>query len=196
MTPFIIVGMRETGSDLLVAGLSQHPHITAHGELFHAVDAERSGAHAILRAGEKRFFGRDEDAIEFLREEVFGVAGQNAQAVGVTILAEHLVSPGTERLFTRLKETFPELKVVHVARENYLDALVSREFAKHNANLVASTDESSGSDAPPRISVTPEQARRLFERMWQVDDSLDGFSPDQITCAFGMTICVVTTQQR
>jgi hypothetical protein len=141
----------------------------AHGELFHPVDSERSGPHAILRAGETRFFGRDEDAITFLREEVYGVSGQETQAVGFTILAEHLVAPGTERLFTRLKQAFPDLKVIHVVRDNYLDALVSREIAKHNVNGLAFTSESSGSEARPQISVTPEQARRLFDLMWEVD---------------------------
>lgn len=65
---FLICGMPRTGSTLLLASCQKHADIEAYGEIFHEVESERKGRHAIKRPdGQTVYYkGASDDAIEFL----------------------------------------------------------------------------------------------------------------------------------
>jgi LPS sulfotransferase NodH len=141
MTPFIIVGMPRTGSTLLMTTLSQHPRALVYGELFHTVESERRNAHAIRRGDKTIFFDpQAEDAIAFLKRNVWSVENTKHLAVGFKVFGEYVKAPTTERLFVRLKEKYPSLKVIHITRTKYLDAFVSRGLAQRSKEWVRYAD--------------------------------------------------------
>lgn len=173
MTPFVIVGLPRTGSTLLQTGLSQHPEIRAYGELLHEHSEQRLGPHAIFRGGESIAYGDvREDAVEFLKREVFNHPDETAAAIGFKLFAEYVRGEGTTDLFQRLKQEFPELKVIHIVRSNYLDAMVSREVAQRTKSWIQYT-----ADAPPpsearRVRIDPLDALRFFSQYERADRSL------------------------
>lgn len=179
MKKFVVVGRPRTGSTLLLTGLGQHPHICAFGELFHQVLSERESAHAIQTAsGKISFDDRSEDAIAFLNERAFPNADPQAKAVGFKLFAEHVKCRGTERLFTRLKDEIPGLKVIHIVRDNYLDVLVSRSIAMKTREWVIFSNQCSShkrNGRGIRIRLDPEKARGFFDSMKQSDTFFSRF---------------------
>ncbi|MFN3465334.1 MAG: sulfotransferase [Terricaulis sp.] len=173
MTPFVIVGLPRTGSTLLRTGLSQHPDIRAYGELLHEHSDQRLGPHAIVR-GEEKIAYRDalEDAVAFLKREVFFHPDETAQAIGFKLFAEYVRGEGTKDLFQRLKEELPRLKVVHIVRSNYLDALVSREVAQRTKSWVSYAGAETPAVETPRIRIHPLDALRFFAQYERGDQQL------------------------
>lgn len=175
MLNFIVVGMPRTRSTLLLTGLAQHPEITAFGELFHAVPTERTVAHAITRDGERIFFDSDrDDAIEFLKSKVFPAARAGSKAVGFKLFAELVQCRGTEKLFMRLKSAFPDLRIIHIVRSNYLEVLASREVATATRCWVQYAGQKR-SDVQRRVRIQPERARVFFARMKEADRFFEVF---------------------
>ena len=176
---FLVLGMPRTGSTLLLTGLSQHPQIRAYGELFHQVRSEREGSHALIRDGLPICFDENQDdAIQFLDSEVFCPVPSEIRAVGFKLFGEHVKCSGTERLFSRLKEAYPDVKIIHIRRPNYLDVLISREMAKATRNwikLVDAADAEKSFEPAPRpqrkaFHIDPSTASAFFENMRLVDD--------------------------
>jgi LPS sulfotransferase NodH len=166
MRKFIVVGMPRTGSTLLQTGLAQHPEITAFGELFHAVSTERKGAHAFTHNGKQVFFDEEkDDAISYLEASVWPAAKPGSRAVGFKLFAEHVKCRGTDKLFTRLKEEIPDLRVIHIVRPNYLDVLTSKTVASTTKSWVQFIGEKPKARAKPRVRIEANEAMAFFEAM-------------------------------
>lgn len=175
MEPFVVVGMPRTGSTLLLTGLTQHPEIMAFGELFHAVASERANTHAFTRAGRKIYFDeKHDDAVAFLKREVFPAAKRGSKAVGFKLFAEMVKCPGTEKLFARLKTEFPDLRVIHIVRRNFFEVLASREVARATKNWVQLMGQKPPA-APQRVRIDPQRTEAFFANMQKVDHFFSSF---------------------
>lgn len=143
MQMFIVIGMPRTGSTLVQTTLEQHPNIKMHGELFHPNDDERMGAHVINDNNNSIFFdSTKDDAIDFLRANVWTEENSKKyDAVGFKLFGERVQCLGTEKLFLRLKETFPSLKFIHIERDDLLECWVSRETAKKTGQWFSSSQD-------------------------------------------------------
>lgn len=183
-TPFAIVGMPRTGSTLLLTGLSQHPEIRAYGELMHPMDSERATTHAIRRDGGLSWFRRGDDAIRFLRAEVYDYPHpQDIKAVGFKLFGDN----AAERGFARMKDEIPGLRVIHICRPNYLASLLSGRVAQQTRQYVRFAGDRTDEPTTPRIRLEPKDAARYFEGMRMVDGFLERhFSgPDYIKITYG-----------
>lgn len=181
-TPFAIVGMPRTGSTLLLTGLSQHPEVRAYGELMHPMDSERATTHAIRRDG-LSWFRRGDDAIRFLRAEVYEYPHPpEIKAVGFKLFGDN----AAERGFARMKNEIPGLRVVHICRPNYLASLLSVKVAWQTRRYVRFIGDNSEEPLIPRISITPEEAAEYFDGMLMVDGFLERHfgGPDYIKVTY------------
>jgi LPS sulfotransferase NodH len=168
MQPFMLVGMPRTGSTLLLTCIQQHPNVTAYGELFHPVFAERSGRHAIICDGQKIFFaGHDQSAVEFLFREVFSEKSKETFAVGFKLFAEYMTS-GTANLFGILKK-ISDIKIIHIVRSNYLNVLASRAVAHATGKWQEAVNEERCSPLRSRVYVDVTSAAAFFDRMKRAD---------------------------
>lgn len=159
--------MPRTGSNLLHTGLGQHPAIKLYGELFHKVRAERMSGHAIRRGDRAIFYDEErDDPIAFLDQHVFSPE-YAAEAVGLKIFAEYVWRPQTQDLFPRLKSHYPDLRVLHIVRRNYLDVLVSRTVAGLTQEWMRTAR--STPVATPTIEIGREEAERFFRSMTLAD---------------------------
>ncbi|GGX11069.1 Stf0 family sulfotransferase [Undibacterium macrobrachii] len=177
MQMFIVVGMPRTGSTLLQTTLAQHPQIKMYGELFHRVKVEREGPHAINEDGSKIFFDEEnDDAIDFLRKNVWNEKNSEYGAVGFKLFGERVDCIGTEKLFLRLREAFPSLKFIHIERSDLLACWVSREAAKKTGQWVdASTKDSAGDKKNVndlRVTANPIALESFFQSYIEVNSFL------------------------
>ncbi|HET9762545.1 MAG TPA: sulfotransferase [Casimicrobiaceae bacterium] len=170
-TPFIIVGMPRTGSNLLFTTLRQHRAIAAYSELFHPMLGERSGRHAIRRDGAALYYGGDADPVDFLRRWVWTGGAGDYRAIGFKIFAEYLRCKPTGRLLERLTEEVPGLHVVHIRRANYFDVFVSRLVATKTGSWISYREDTPSGDALGKmhLAIREEAATRFFRAMEWAD---------------------------
>lgn len=163
---------------MLATTLDQHPQIRMFGELFHPVTVERSGPHAIVdRLGRKRFFNpAKEDAIHFLQNEVWTASALKKNAVGFKLFGDYLKSPATDRLFMRIVEMFPEVRLVTIWRENLLDCLISRQVARASGKWMESAKSLPGDTPAAVVSISPTEAEAFFNGYSEVKWFLDSLS--------------------
>jgi len=171
--PLFIVGNPRTGSTLLSTLLLQHPDVHVHGELFHPVENERQGTHA-MRQRRKAWFDPDnDDAILFLDEHVFGVSSDYLErpvsVVGVKIFADHVSSGGASHLFRRIRAHYPQAVILHMRRDDYLSALISLEFAQRGRQWVNWSHDVQEREKVRPFSIDIARARAFFASMYRAD---------------------------
>jgi len=178
MQKFFVAGMPRTGSTLLATTLDQHPKIRMLGELFHPVAAERSGPHAMTsKHGKPRFFDPDkEDAIAFLSREVWTAAALKKNAVGFKLFGDYVKSKATDRLFMRIVETFSDVKLVTIWRENLLDCLISRQVARASGKWMESAKSRAADKPAAVVTISPAVAESFFKGYSDVKNFLDSLS--------------------
>jgi LPS sulfotransferase NodH len=171
--PLLIVGNPRTGSTLLSTLLLQHPDVHVHGELFHPIENERRGTHALRHRRKAWFDPETDDAILFLDEHVFGVStdykGRRVSVVGVKIFADHISSGGATHLFRRFHGHYPDAAVLHMRRDDYLSTLVSLEFARRTRQWVNWSHDPQSRAEVSSFSIPVKQALAFFDRMWRAD---------------------------
>jgi len=170
-TPFIIVGMPRTGSNLLFTTIQQHPAISAYSELFHPMLGERSGRHAIRCDGAALYFDGTADPMDFLKRWVWTDGAGDRRAIGFKIFAEYLRGKSTTGLLERLKEEVPGLHALHIGRANYFDVFVSRLVATKTGSWISYRGDAPSGDpmADLRLLISPEAATRFFRAMEWAD---------------------------
>lgn len=175
--------MPRTGSTLLLTGLSQHPEIRAYGELMHSMSNERATTHAIRREDGLSWFSDGADPIRFLRDEVYDYDHpRGIKAAGFKLFGDN----AAERLFVRMKDELPGLRVVHICRPNYLASLLSGKVAWQTRRYVRFAGDKTEEPPTPRISLEPDEAARYFDGMRTVDGFLERHfgGPDYIKVTY------------
>ena len=180
MQKFFVAGMPRTGSTLLATTLGQHPQIKMHGELFHPIAAERDGTHAMVKNGKNRSFQpSEEDAIDFLCDEVWNSEASQFEAVGFKLFGDYIKGATTDRLFLRLFESFPDLKLITIWRENLFDCLISRQIARSSGKWVENNGAKSEEAKPVPINIPVKMTQRFFESYEAVQRFLLGDFADK-----------------
>ena len=186
MQKFFVAGMPRTGSTLLATTLDQNPKIKMHGELFHPVMTERAGPHALNVRGKPRFFDPDaEDAIAFLSKEVWSNRGLKKHAVGFKLFGDYVKAPTTDKLFLRILEAFPDVKLVTIWRENLLDCLISRQVARSSGKWMESSKSNQSETNVVMVEIAPAMAENFFQGysnvktfLGQISSEVPSFSVD------------------
>ena len=169
--PFVIVGTPRTGTTLLLNGLQQHLEITAYSELMHPNDRARAIEHPIQRHDLSMYYSGQGDAIKFLKKQVYERSAESAKAVGFKLHADFKQCRGTTDLLSRLKSEVTELRVIHIVRPNYLDALVSWEVALRT-DIWSRPIGSGPSERKISVRIEPAAATAAFDRQEKADELL------------------------
>jgi LPS sulfotransferase NodH len=172
-TRFVVAGFPRTGSSLTVLSLAKHPGITCFGELFHPDPSQRFPAGT--PSGDSRWLDENEDAIEFLERSIWRQDDGAREVVGFKLFTGHTRFPGTQNLFLRLSARFPELRVIHCRRRNYLDAWVSLRKAEATGIWGVWPGREDIDAEAPSIAPEPRHVEAAFRSMKASDELLSTF---------------------
>ena len=173
-THFIVAGFPRTGSSLILLSLAQHPNVDAFGELFHpkVSQRERAGRTSV----DPLWQDERENAIDFLMRSIWGTPGGSRPVAGFKLFTTHTHLPGTRCLFQRLHERFPDLRVIHSYRKNYLDAWVSLQKAEQTGVWARPADlEERVAEPYQSIEVDPNVLEGAFTTMKESDQLIETF---------------------
>lgn len=173
MKRFVVVAQSRSGSNLLINALRQNPEIRMFGELFHVDEAiRRSSAEttggAWLKSGA--------DGAAFLEHEIY-TERWDAKAVGFKILFGQANLVNFPTVWDHLIADH-EIHVVHLFRENALEALVSHEVGLRTGEWFVQKDTAATPALVEPFAITAERCgqflwhRRAFRR-W-VTESFSG----------------------
>jgi len=121
------------------------------------------------------------DAVEYLNKWVYRVWGLGIEAVGFKLFADYVQGPGSQRLFARLHEEQPEIRYLHIKRQNYFEVLISKTMAEMTGEWQKNAENSKRltQAASPRISIDLTKAKRFFTQVRDVDKFYESFFSDR-----------------
>jgi LPS sulfotransferase NodH len=120
-THFVVLGHPRSGSTLLVQALRAHPGILAYGELFQdELHARRTGFRA-----RHEMYETGTDGASFLANAIFRESDDDEiLAVGFKLFYTQAREPGARSAWRYLADR-TDLCIIHLTRDNALDAFVS-----------------------------------------------------------------------
>ena len=153
---FIIVSHARSGSNLLLNSLNSHPNLVAEHEVF---------------AAHNRQIGENFDPI---LNNLFSEKPENCKAVGCKIFYYHLNQDEWQQL-----GKIPNLKVIHLQRENSLKMVVSMKVAFKTSQW-GMTDESERIDASQKqVYLDYDFLRNKFEDIKSWQDKIQQLFPSE-----------------
>jgi LPS sulfotransferase NodH len=126
-TKFVILGRSRSGSNFLRGLLNSHRRITAFGELFQNDEMISWGLSGYPESPQLLALFRS-DPVCFLETEIFRTVPKTIQSVGFKIFYYHAHSAKWQPVWDYLAAQ-PELKVIHIKRNNLLKIHLSRKRA-------------------------------------------------------------------
>jgi LPS sulfotransferase NodH len=126
-TPFIVLGRSRVGSNLLRSLLNAHPQIMAFGEVFREV-RELDWDHVGYFQDRSSSALVQRDPVRFVDSRLLGRYPRSIRAVGFKIFYYHARDGAQAAVWPWLLQR-PEIRVVHLKRENLLQTHVSRKRA-------------------------------------------------------------------
>ncbi|MCB2082181.1 MAG: sulfotransferase, partial [Rickettsiales bacterium] len=178
---FILLGAPRTGSSMLEMLLQQHPGITMYKELFHPELPQRSNVHFFKNhEGKKTFYDGTGSPLDFLKENVWNHAlHPEGQAVGFKLFYHHCRTPEEQGLWQSLAD-MPELRVIHLVRNNPFHSLVSLKVAQKTNQWILVGGNQQKEFEPLSIDVTTcekffdefTQQRKKAEQLFAKKDTI------------------------
>jgi hypothetical protein len=173
MIQFVLLASPRTGSTALRLTLARHPQIRIHGELFHALESDRTSnfeADPYVTALAKRgvdppsSYRDGTDAAEYVMSTIFvpWETGKNETAVGFKLFYEHArCTPSAVALWDYLitKET---IRIIHLSRRNLLAAYLSLVTAGQTGEWIRLRGSPSVSP-PSSLNINPVELREFFD---------------------------------
>lgn len=156
MRRFVLIGHERSGSNLLVDALSSHPGAVCFAELFNQSSDRRHFAQAF----DGDWYRDGADPVAFLRSSVY--AEGRAAAVGFKLFYDQARTPSTAAAWSYLAAE-RDIRIVHIARANLLEVLVSREVATRTN--VWTVREGTPFQEPEPFEIAPERAEHYFNRI-------------------------------
>ncbi|MEZ4515540.1 MAG: sulfotransferase [Chloroflexota bacterium] len=156
-TRFLCISTARTGSTLLIRSLNKHKNVIAYGEIVRNQDRFPSHIHQF--AGSQTLF--EEDPRAFLETRVFRKYPKSIKAVGFKIFYHH--APRDEAWGREVWDYLlsqPELRIIHLKRQNLLRAYISQLKAEQTSQWIK-YDASKTRDA--QVHVDPAAAIGFFE---------------------------------
>jgi len=124
LTNFVIVAHPRTGSTYLKTKLQSHPKIVIYDEIFHPIDEVRA---KMLGSVNLPGLSRNENAIDFLKQNIFRAYTTETQAVGFKLFYLHARNPQWSALRDYLRNQ--KTRVIHLKRYNRLDRFLSEKLS-------------------------------------------------------------------
>jgi LPS sulfotransferase NodH len=160
MTPFLIIGQPRSGTTYLQTLLNEHPRLLCRGELFDPWQIDDNG---VKTTGLEAVIRRDADPIGFLDAMLAGEGlkpQHNARVLGAKILFQHHPA-----VFARFIPARPDIRLIHVQRENKLAQFASGRQVAKTGKWTATAP----TGASPKIEAAPFWAASECNRMENED---------------------------
>lgn len=160
MSGFLILGQPRSGTTWLQTLLNAHPELHCRGELFDPWQIDDDGQKTRSLAA---VIARDADPIGFLDRMLAGeglTRAQRAGRIGAKLLHQHHPA-----ILARFIPAHPELRLIHVRRENKLAQFASARQVQASGRWVGKT----GDGPAPRIKAQPFGAASECNRLENED---------------------------
>ncbi|MFI7453480.1 sulfotransferase [Nonomuraea sp. NPDC049714] len=173
---FVLLGHPRSGSTLVTVALQEHPDIRMFGELFHAEFQNRLIAYQwgiSRRPSTYMSSERTQDWVytdhqrgdRFLEDLVFGDPSEDRPAaIGFKFFYDHARAPRAISAWDYLRDD-PEVRIVHLVRENLLDCLISTMTAEHTRVWEIEAETYEKTPEPPPFVIPPADCAAYFEKM-------------------------------
>ncbi|MBL3659045.1 sulfotransferase domain-containing protein [Fulvivirga sediminis] len=160
MNKFILLAHPRSGSTLLISYLKSHGQILAHGEVFNENECDLSPLVRPNITGEELMKRRDKDPIAFLENYVFINTLPWKKITGFKIHYQQ-ANEGKKEVWNYLAND-RSLKIIHLTRENSLEAYTSLMLAIKTNKWTQTTDSPS-----PKLTIALDQleCRYFFKRI-------------------------------
>ncbi len=123
---FIVICCPRTGSNLLTWSLLEHASVDMFGEIFHETEEEAESS----LPPHIPCYRKGGSAAEYLETAIFSTdVTSRAQARGFKIFYDHARADAAARTAWDFLVEDPEIRVIHLVRENLFDARASLEVA-------------------------------------------------------------------
>lgn len=162
ITPFLIGGAERTGSNLLVDMLDSHPHVVSAGELFNTrlIEERRLDTQLSLELDAAEVVALRTASPAACHSHILDKArARGARACGFKLLYYH--AQAENRIIDHLS-TLPELRVVHLLRQDALARWISQVRAESSDAWWSGAQPTTGK-RPGRIVLDPFQALLSLE---------------------------------
>ena len=174
---FLIVCESRTGSTMLSTALNQHPQVCMHGEIlqprqfnvkrrddnleFQGIDYKSPGA--MIHMLRSKLLS---DPVEYVKQ--FGFYVGDYKCAGFKFKYEELSHELFEQA-TRFVASQPEIKIIHLTRDNLWHRFRSGYIAKHITKKYNSTTEQLDVDTTNKHTIDVDMIKRSFEKSikWQ-----------------------------
>lgn len=162
-TPFIILGLPRTGSNLLLSGLRQHPRLLAFGELFNQSEIQFGYPELDRQYKDDRklFEHRNASPLTFLEQTVYGRHEPQVRAAGFKLFYYQLggENPMLKQVWGYLN-ALPDLRVILLRRENLFKQLTSYRLAQQTQRWVQNSYAVDG------IDISSQDCEKMFS-LWE-----------------------------
>ncbi len=136
-TKFIILSDYRSGSNLLMNLIKSHPNAHCYSELFYGKKIFwASKVYGKSEANSKALYLRKQSPLIFLDKYCFRKYTKLMQAVGFKLMYFDLFKNKSIDL-NNLLSHYPDLKIIHLKRKNYLERFVSDKMVKLTGEAVA-----------------------------------------------------------
>lgn len=156
---FVLLCHARSGSNLLLWALDQHPGVQMAGEIF---DESHSQHEAGLPAGTQPY-ALGMDGREFLTRNIFPPRrGKQRRARGFKLFYNHARADAPARTAWQYLIDNPHIRVIHLARRNLFDCLVSFEVALRSGEWYRPVETPDAPAVVPPFIISPWSAQEYF----------------------------------
>ena len=152
-TPFLILTRSRSGSTLLRQSLQSHPHVIARSEVLRTSNPSPEHVH--------------DDPVESVRR-VYIPYPRHVQAVGFKLFYYH--NDDGHKAWKWLRTQYPDLKVIHLTRENRLRVYVSLMISVQTQKWVRAAHSTAGSQQAIQVHI---DVQKWHEQMRSVNAARD-----------------------
>ncbi|MDX5347845.1 MAG: sulfotransferase [Hymenobacteraceae bacterium] len=158
-TKFVLLGRGRSGTTLLHTYLNSHPNVLSLGELMHP-----RHQHPL----------RHQNPIRYLQQYGFKNYSPLIKAVGFKMFYEWESGNVQHPLWQTLHQ-IPDLKVIHLRRENKLRNLVSYKIARQSRQWSQEPGQKQVAAQAKAVTLTKEECIAVFEKMTAEEVFFDRF---------------------
>lgn len=162
--PFVVICHARTGSNLLLRALENHPNVATRGE---ALIDDQPTRDAIARSERRTYaaYQPQQDGAAFLDRIVFRSLDPTVRAAGFKQFFEYARWSLSMRSAWDYLVAERDIRLIHLARWNLLDCLVSHKVAVATGEWFREVDSGTEAPEPARLWLNPEECHAYFDRI-------------------------------
>jgi hypothetical protein len=165
--PFVLIGTYRTGSNLFIYSIKNHPEVISFSEIFLPNKMFWGDSiNGYFPFQNKRLMvERNNNTAQFITKRVFRKYPKGIKAVGFKVFYQHLMKEGHILPVMEWLEQHPEVKVIHLIRENLLDHYMSQVLVSKTGIKVDKIDSKKHSELDFQVELNQDSLLNHFRYM-------------------------------